>query len=190
MERKVLQAPNKIQLPPHLISFSPSNDNATKRKNSEELSPSGKKSKNYTPQGNNNESSANKKINFPPGSPMNTPARRNTPRLLNVYGMVPETSSACKKRTRRNSLYNERIKVCVRKRPLSNSEQGNNAKDIVVVNKEEGSLCIECTKMGLDGLSRSSGYMKFFYDYVFDETQSNTQVTFLHSFYSRCITWP
>jgi hypothetical protein len=174
MERKILPIPNKIKLPLDFIPSTP-RDNAIKRRNSGELGSSGKKLKNYTPQS-SNVPSISKKINFPPDSPMNTPARRTAPRLLNAYGMMPETSSASKKKTRKNSVCNERIKVCVRKRPLSNSEESNGIKDIVVVDREERSLSIECSRMGLDGLSRSNGYMKFFYDHVFNETHSNTQV--------------
>jgi hypothetical protein len=172
MDRKSLPVSSQIRRFSDFTSIAC--DSASKRRTSNEISPSGKKSKNLTLAENNVQTS--KRINFPPGSPLNTPARRAAPRLLDVYGMMPITNSAVKKRTRRNSLFKERIKVCVRKRPLNSSELNTGFKDIALVNREEHSLSIECSKMGLDGLSRSDGYMKFFYDYVFDENQSNTQV--------------
>jgi kinesin family member 2/24 len=172
MDRKSLPVSSQIRRSSEFISSSIACDSASKRRNSNEFSPSGKKSKNLTSPDNN----LSKRINFPPGSPLNTPARRATPRLLNAYGMLPVTNSAVKKKNRRNSLSKERIKVCVRKRPLNSSELNNDIKDIALVDKEEQSLSIECSRMGLDGLSRSNGYMKFYYDHVFDENQSNTQV--------------
>jgi kinesin family member 2/24 len=174
MDRKSLPVSSQMRRISDYTFTSIACDSASKRRTSNEISPTGKKSKNLTLPENNAQTS--KRINFPPGSPLNTPARRAAPRLLDVYGMMPVTNSVVKKRTRRNSLSKERIKVCVRKRPLSSSEVNTGTKDIALVDKEEQSLSIECSKMGLDGLSRSNGYMKFFYDYVFDENQSNTQV--------------
>lgn len=111
-----------------------------------------------------------------PESPLNQPARRQslaTPRILNAYGLKSNCNNTVnmtvKKAVRKDGQ--ERIKVCVRKRPTDFGER-----EIVQLDTREQSVTVECTKMGLDGYSKSNGQMKFFFDHVFDDRSSNETV--------------
>jgi hypothetical protein len=137
-------------------------------------------------------------LNFREGSPLNTPARRTSlsrrppsndklattptrvpPRLLSAYGTPCKTPSfkpsSAKKRRRQSSSTEPmpQIVVCVRKRPLDGSlSQG---RDIM---HASGAQCaIECSRPGLDGLSRDVGSMDFQFDHVFDSSASNQHVS-------------
>ena len=139
------------------------------------LTPSTVKSFNAKRLSDVNTASPNKRIlPRPSDSPLNQPARRqslSTPRILNAYGLktTSTTVTTTKKNVRRSQ---ERIKVCVRKRPTDGGERE-------IVQLDAQSVTVECTKMGLDGYSRSNGLMKFYFDHVFDERHSNESV--LHS---------
>ncbi|KAJ1549674.1 hypothetical protein HK405_002722, partial [Cladochytrium tenue] len=60
-----------------------------------------------------------------------SPQKKQSAPLLNAYG-VPVTGGA--HRSLRPSDMSDRIRVCVRKRPLNKKEQKNNQMDIAIVN--------------------------------------------------------
>ncbi|EGC33210.1 hypothetical protein DICPUDRAFT_49064, partial [Dictyostelium purpureum] len=76
--------------------------------------------------------------------------------------------------------YGQRIRVCVRKRPLNKKELAKNEKDIIeVVPKKD--LLVNEPKIKLD-LTKYTEKHKFVFDEVFDETSNNYQV-YLHTAY-------
>lgn len=107
-----------------------------------------------------------------PNSPLATPPRRSG-RLLDCYGGAAAAAAAAgtsKPKSRAN--VNDRIKVCVRKRPLL---QGDLV-DCLQADASTSQVRIFQDKTRLDGISRVNEEHSFFFDNVFDEHQDNRQV--------------
>ena len=80
-----------------------------------------------------------------------------------------------------SSVDNERIKVCVRKRPLSNKEVQLNHQDILELNPSNQSVAVLEDRVKLDGISRYIEKHEFRFDRVFDVNSTN------HQIYSSCV---
>eukprot|EP01133_Synstelium_polycarpum_P000160 gene160-187_t len=76
--------------------------------------------------------------------------------------------------------YGQRIRVCVRKRPLNKKELAKNEKDILEVTTKKDVLVHE-PKIKLD-MSKYTEKHKFVFDEVFDEESNNYQI-YLHTAY-------
>lgn len=111
---------------------------------------------------------------------------------LNAYGirssMSPIKSTNGTSTSRRKSSLNsstnsdnERIKVCVRKRPLSSKEVQSNNQDILEMNPSNQSVAVLEDRVKLDGISRYIEKHEFRFDRVFDVTSTN------HQIYSSCV---
>lgn len=109
-------------------------------------------------------------------SPLTTPAKRalsstSPARLLTAYGTPASSQRPMRRSRKRLNTNDERITVCVRKRPLKEA-----SRDIVAVDASSGVCSIECTRTGLDGLRRETVDMAFRFDRVFPDTSTNAQV--------------
>ncbi|GAM26619.1 hypothetical protein SAMD00019534_097950, partial [Acytostelium subglobosum LB1] len=78
------------------------------------------------------------------------------------------------------SEYGQRIRVCVRKRPLNKKELTKNEKDILE-NSGKKELLVHEPKVKLD-MSKYTEKHKFVFDEVFDENSNNYQI-YLHTAY-------
>ena len=114
---------------------------------------------------------------------------------LNAYGIrsslspikSSENGNGLVRSRRKSSLnsvsdYNDdRIKVCVRKRPLSSKEILSNHQDILELNSAHQSVAVLEDRVKLDGISRYIEKHEFRFDRVFDVNSSN------HQIYSSCV---
>jgi hypothetical protein len=114
---------------------------------------------------------------------------------LNSYGirssMSPIKSNESQNATSRrkstlktsSSIDNERIKVCVRKRPLSSKELQLNHQDVLEMNSNSSSQSVSVLedRVRLDGISRFIEKHEFRFDRVFDIDSTN------HQIYSSCV---
>ena len=111
---------------------------------------------------------------------------------LNSYGIRselspiksnhPSTSSSRRKSIINNSFgETDRIKVCVRKRPLSKREIQNNQTDILEINYASQSIYVLEDRVRLDGISKYTEKHEFRFDRVFNIEANN------HQIYSSCI---
>lgn len=112
---------------------------------------------------------------------------------LNAYGirssMSPIKSNDLNSTTLRkksnlkisSSVDNERIKVCVRKRPLSSKELLLNHQDILEINPTTQSVAVIEDRVKLDGISRYIEKHEFRFDRVFNVESTN------HQIYSSCV---
>ena len=80
-----------------------------------------------------------------------------------------------------SSSDNERIKVCVRKRPLSSKELQLNQQDILELSTSDQSVSVLEDRVKLDGISRYIEKHEFRFDRVFDVDSNNQQI------YSSCV---
>lgn len=117
-----------------------------------------------------------------PSSPLATPPRRPSGgRLLDAYGGVQQhqqqhqNQSATNQQiqaTPKRKLMSDRIKVCVRKRPILNGD----GQDCIAASPRQQRVMIHQEKAGLDGISRVPDQHTFHFDHVFDEAMTNEQV--------------
>ncbi|KAJ3089320.1 Kinesin-like protein kif24 [Quaeritorhiza haematococci] len=106
-------------------------------------------------------------------NPQASPGKRP---LLNAYG-IPTTKSESSSKTlerRTPADINDRIRVCVRKRPLNKKELKRNEADIAVVNARR-CISIHEPKVKVD-LTKFVEEHSFVFDEVFDENASNEDV--------------
>ncbi|RIB02092.1 P-loop containing nucleoside triphosphate hydrolase protein [Gigaspora rosea] len=108
--------------------------------------------------------------------PNSSPNRRPT---LNAYGVPsrhPSRANSYSLPAKQNvpSNLNDKIRVCVRKRPLSKKELTRNEKDIATVNGQRTVLINE-PKMKVD-LTKYVEQHTFFFDDVFDAEATNEEV--------------
>ena len=106
---------------------------------------------------------------------------------LNSYGIrsnlspikSSETSSG-RRKSGLNSNYSssdpDRIKVCVRKRPLSQKELSMNYKDILELNSSAQRVAVLEDRVRLDGISKYVEKHEFIFDRVFDVNSTNRQI--------------
>lgn len=104
-----------------------------------------------------------------PNSPLTQPARRQTPLLLDTYGLPTQENTSHS--TRKRNKNQERIKVCIRKRPLLFQEA-----PVVKLSPSNRQVSVECSKPSLDGCSQVVEEANFFYDHVFDADSDNYDV--------------
>jgi hypothetical protein len=107
-----------------------------------------------------------------PCSPLATPPGRPG-RILDVYGS--KRQSICPHPAAANRKRGDRIRVCVRKRPLI----AGDAADCVQADSSTAGVRIAQEKPGLDGISMVTDEHLFYFDHVFDESQTNQQVSIL-----------
>lgn len=108
---------------------------------------------------------------------------------LNSYGirsnLSPIKTSNDNNSRRRSSLGGlndpERIKVCVRKRPLSSKEVQSNHQDILELNPNVQSVAVLEDRVKLDGISRYIERHEFRFDRVFSVESTN------HEIYNDCV---
>lgn len=70
---------------------------------------------------------------------------------------------------------NDKITVCIRKRPLSEKE-AINSHDSILCDTECNSISVNATKTKLDGLGKYDEEHSFRFDKVFDENCDNLEV--------------
>ncbi|KAJ3053818.1 Kinesin-like protein kif24, partial [Rhizophlyctis rosea] len=104
-----------------------------------------------------------------------SPAKRASNPLLNAYG-VPITAAQAQQGSKgaKGGDYNERIRVCVRKRPLAKKELKRNEADIVAVNGRR-TICVDEPKVKVD-LTKYTEQHEFTFDEAFDADASNDDV--------------
>lgn len=108
---------------------------------------------------------------------------------LNTYGirsdLSPVKTTNDNNPRRRSSLISnndpERIKVCVRKRPLSQKELRSNHQDILEMNPTSQSIAVLEDRVRLDGISRYIEKHEFRFDRVFNVDSTN------HEIYGSCV---
>ena len=106
---------------------------------------------------------------------------------LNAYGIIRSNSSpnrldtpnanssnANRRKSNLNSNITERIKVCVRKRPLSQREVQANHHDILELTNH--CVAVLEDRVRLDGISRYTEKHEFIFDRVFDVNSTNRQI--------------
>lgn len=111
---------------------------------------------------------------------------------LNSYGIRSDLSPMKSSETasgRRKSSLNanfsssdpDRIKVCVRKRPLSQKELSMNHQDILEMSSSAQRVAVLEDRVRLDGISKYVERHEFIFDRVFDITSTNRQI------YASCV---
>lgn len=75
-----------------------------------------------------------------------------------------------------DSIDSDRIKVCIRKRPLSQRELNLNHQDILELNGSNQSVAVLEDRVRLDGISRYTERHEFIFDRVFDVDSSNREI--------------
>ncbi|KAJ3299791.1 Kinesin-like protein kif24 [Borealophlyctis nickersoniae] len=107
-----------------------------------------------------------------------SPAKRvSSNPLLNAYGIPISGATHQQSSSRANSKsadYTERIRVCVRKRPLSKKESRKSEADIVTVNGRR-TILIDEPKVKVD-LTKYTEQHEFVFDEAFDADASNDDV--------------
>ena len=129
----------------------------------------------------------------------NSSAAQSTRRLslgassgLNAYGIRSDLSPVKSSETasgRRKSNLNsnfsssdpDRIKVCVRKRPLSQKELSLNHQDILEMNSSSQRVAVLEDRVRLDGISKYVEKHEFIFDRCFDVSSTNRQI------YASCV---
>ncbi|KAI8802576.1 P-loop containing nucleoside triphosphate hydrolase protein [Cladochytrium replicatum] len=95
--------------------------------------------------------------------------------LLNAYGVpVANSGNSSGQKSKSSSDFNERIRVCVRKRPLNKKELKRNETDIATVGGRR-TIIINEPKVKVD-LTKFVEQHNFTFDEVFDETSTNDDV--------------
>lgn len=79
------------------------------------------------------------------------------------------------------SVDQERIKVCIRKRPLSQKEVQLNHQDILELNPAAQRVAVLEDRVRLDGINRYTEKHEFIFDRVFDVNSTNRQI------YASCV---
>lgn len=104
---------------------------------------------------------------------------------LNSYGIRAADTSNRRKSTSFTSspsiAHSDRIRVCVRKRPLNEKEATAGHQDVLETNNSQNSIAVLEDRVKLDGISKFTDRHEFHFDQIFDVQVDNYQI------YDSCI---